>query len=142
MEEQYIRGINKELILTLKDIKKIIEQNSSGGTDSGIVDSIDNLEQTVNTLMTNISSTLNSLKEELSNSRKYMNPTHIGIVNSGDTTFPNNVVLCNITDSNISVTVTAKDDTTEQTVLLTPGWNPLIVKAIKGATENTLIYGY
>lgn len=72
----------------------------------------------------------------------YLNPTHLAVVAEGDTTFDNNVVLCNITDNNITVSVTAADDTTAQSVVLTPGWNPVIVKAITGATANTLIYGY
>lgn len=72
----------------------------------------------------------------------YINPTHMMSVPEGDTTFDQNVVLCNITDNNITVTVTAADDTTVQSIVLTPGWNPVIVKAITGATANTLIYGW
>ena len=66
----------------------------------------------------------------------------MGIVSEGDTTFEQNVVLCNITDSNITVNVTAADDTAAQSIVLTPGWNPVIVKAITAATANTLIYGW
>lgn len=72
----------------------------------------------------------------------YLNPTHLAVVAEGDTTFDGNVVLCNITDNNITVSVTAADDTNAQSVVLTPGWNPVIVKAITGATANTLIYGW
>ena len=72
----------------------------------------------------------------------YINPTHMMPVVTGDTTFDQNVVLCNITDNNITVSVTAADDTTAQSIVLTPGWNPVIVKAITGATANTLIYGW
>ena len=72
----------------------------------------------------------------------YINPTHMMPVSEGDTTFDQNVVLCNITDNNITVSVTAADDTTAQSIVLTPGWNPVIVKAITGATANTLIYGW
>lgn len=71
-----------------------------------------------------------------------MNPTHLGIIAAGDTQFDRNVTLCNITDNNITVTVIAAGDTTEQSVVLTPGWNPIVVKSIKGATANTLLYGY
>lgn len=72
----------------------------------------------------------------------YINPTHMMPVVAGDTTFDQNVVLCNITDNNITVSVTAADDTAAQSIVLTPGWNPVIVKAITGATANTLIYGW
>lgn len=76
------------------------------------------------------------------NNKGYMNPTHLGIVAEGDTTFEQNVVLCNITNSNVTITVTAANDTTAQSVILVPGWNPIIVKSITGATDNTLIYGW
>lgn len=72
----------------------------------------------------------------------YINPTHMMSVPEGDTTFNQNVVLCNITDNNITVSVIAADDTTAQSIVLTPGWNPVIVKSITGATANTLIYGW
>lgn len=71
-----------------------------------------------------------------------MTPTHLGIVAAGDTEFGKNVTLCNITDNNITITVTAAGDTAEQSIVLTPGWNPIVVKSIKGATANTLLYGY
>lgn len=71
-----------------------------------------------------------------------MVPTHLGIVAAGDTEFGKNVTLCNITDNNITITVTAAGDTSEQAIVLTPGWNPIVVKSIKGATANTLLYGY
>lgn len=72
----------------------------------------------------------------------YLNPTHLAVVSAGDTTFDQNVVLCNITNDNITVTVTAADDTTASSIVLAPGWNPVIVKSVTGAVENTLVYGY
>lgn len=71
-----------------------------------------------------------------------MMPTHLGIVAAGDTEFGKNVTLCNISNDNITITVTAAGDTAEQSIVLTPGWNPIVVKFIKGATANTLLYGY
>lgn len=71
-----------------------------------------------------------------------INPTHIATVTAGDTTFDQNVVLCNITDNNISVTIMAANDSQNTTIILTPGWNPVVVKSITGAVENTLVYGY
>ena len=71
-----------------------------------------------------------------------INPTHIATVTAGDTTFDQNVVLCNITDNNISVTIMAANDSQNTTIILTPGWNPVVVKSITGAAENTLVYGY
>ena len=72
----------------------------------------------------------------------YLNPTHLAVVAEGDITFDDNVVLCNITNNNITATVTAADDTEAQSIVLTPGWNPIKVKAVSGVEENTLVYGY
>lgn len=80
--------------------------------------------------------------DTLSSDHKVMNPTHLGPVVAGDTTFEQPVVLCNITENNITITVIASDDTVEQSVVLTAGWNPIVVKTVKGVTENTLVYGY
>lgn len=71
-----------------------------------------------------------------------INPTHIVSVAAGDTTFDQHVVLCNITNDNISVTIMAADDSQNTTIILAPGWNPVVVKSITGAVENTLVYGY
>lgn len=71
-----------------------------------------------------------------------INPTHISTVAAGDTTFDQHVVLCNITNDNISVTIMAADDSQNTTIILAPGWNPVVVKSITGAVENTLVYGY
>lgn len=71
-----------------------------------------------------------------------INPTHIAAVVAGNTTFDQHVVLCNITNDNISVTIMAADDSKNTTIILAPGWNPVVVKSITGAVENTLVYGY
>lgn len=73
---------------------------------------------------------------------RYMNPTHLGVVTDGNNMFNQDVVLCNITDENITIEVIAAGDTNPVSVVLTPGWNPIIVKQVNNATANTLIYGY
>lgn len=117
---------------------------------------IENLIQKLNNINSTISSgftTTNTKQDESKNANiaainaatnklAIMNPTHIAPVSAGDVTFNNNVTLCNITDENITITVTAAGDTIEQSIVLTPGWNPIVVKSIKGATANTLLYGY
>lgn len=135
MEESYIRGVNSELIRAIKGLGKkldTIAQNQSEVTITADAINLntDELEDKLDSLIGA------QLKQN------FLNPTHLGIVSEGDTTFEQNVVLCNITDSNITVNVTAADDTAAQSIVLTPGWNPVIVKAITGATANTLIYGW
>lgn len=71
-----------------------------------------------------------------------INPTHVVAVPAGDTTFGQNVVLCNITKYYLTVTITAANDITAQSIVLAPGWNPVVIKSITGAVENTLVYGY
>lgn len=169
MEESYIRGVNQELIRTLKKLVEATEQqqqqaiidkltevsaaitgkldevianqqeiNISADTINLNTDTLETLIETTNTKLDTVQQSLNSIN----GAAQYLNPTHLAVVAEGDTTFDNNVVLCNITDSNITVSVTAADDTAAQSIVLTPGWNPVIVKAITGATANTLIYGW
>lgn len=135
MEESYIRGVNSELIRAIKELGKkldTIAQNQSEVTITADAINLntDELEDKLDSLI------------GVQLKQNFLNPTHLGIVSEGDTTFEQNVVLCNITDNNITVTVTAADDTTAQSIALTPGWNPIIIKSISGATANTLIYGY
>ena len=116
MEEQYTRGVNQELIRTLK---KILEKigNSSGGTEGSsqpIVDKLDDISTSITEGLSTLHTDISELKD-ISLKQNYLNPTHLGIVSEGDTTFDQNVVLCNITDNNITVSVT---------------------------TANTLIYGW
>ena len=113
MEESYIRRVNSELIRAIKELGKKLDTIAQNQSEASV-----------------------QLKQN------FLNPTHLGIVSEGDTTFEQNVVLCNITDNNITVTVTAADDAAAQSIALTPGWNPVIIKSISGATANTLIYGY
>jgi hypothetical protein len=135
MEESYIRGVNSELIRAIKELGKkldTIAQNQSEVTITADAINLntDELEDKLDSLI------------GVQLKQNFLNPTHLGIVSEGDTTFEQNVVLCNITDNNITVTVTAADDTAAQSIVLTPGWNPAIVKAITGVTANTLIYGW
>lgn len=135
MEESYIRGVNSELIRAIKELGKkldTIAQNQSEVTITADAINLntDELEDKLDSLIGS------QLKQN------FLNPTHLGIVSEGDTTFEQNVVLCNITDNNVTVSVIAADDTAAQSIVLTPGWNPVIVKAITGATANTLIYGW
>ena len=135
MEESYIRGVNSELIRAIKELGKkldTIAQNQSEVTITADAINLntDELEDKLDSLI------------GVQLKQNFLNPTHLGVVSEGDTTFEQNVVLCNITDNNITVTVTAADDTAAQSIALTPGWNPVIIKSISGATANTLIYGY
>lgn len=107
----------------------------------GINSNTDTLEALTEATNTKLDATQSSLNN-ISGAAQYLNPTHLAIVPAGSTTFEQNVVLCNITDGNITVTVTAADDTVAQSVVLTPGWNPVIIKSISDATANTLIYGW
>lgn len=117
-------GLFKDIIRLLKDSNK----NKDNSTD---------YSETLNSINNNVESIVSNLKNS-----NFLNPSHLGIVTEGDTTFNQNVVLCNITNDNITVTITAANDSTAQSVTLTPGWNPVIVKRITGATANTLVYGW
>jgi len=142
MIENYLATIVQYLI-------KIV--NNNGASDNGITEKLDEVITAVSNIKISAESVnLNTdeLEDKLDSligvqlKQNFLNPTHLGIVSEGDTTFEQNVVLCNITDNNITVSVTAADDTVAQSIILTPGWNPVIIKAITGATANTLIYGW
>lgn len=135
MEESYIRGVNSELIRAIKELGKkldTIAQNQSEVTITADAINLntDELEDKLDSLI------------GVQLKQNFLNPTHLGIVSEGDTTFDQNVVLCNITNDNITVTVTAADDTAASSIVLAPGWNPVVVKSVNGAVENTLVYGY
>ena len=127
-------------VLTIKD------------NTNGLIDKLDGITSAINTLGTKldtINTGINESKQAIvasvnatTNKLALMIPTHLGIVAAGDTEFGKNVTLCNISNDNITITVTAAEDTAEQSIVLTPGWNPIVVKSIKGATANTLLYGY
>lgn len=143
MNEKYLETIVQYLI-------KIVNNNNSA-SDEGITEKLDEVIAAVSNIKISAESVnLNTdeLEDKLDSlidaqlKQNFLNPTHLGIVSEGDTTFDQNVVLCNITDNNITVSVIAADDTAAQSIVLTPGWNPVIVKAITGATANTLIYGW
>lgn len=127
-------------VLTIKD------------NTNGLIDKLDGITSAINTLGTKldtINTGINESKQAIvasvnatTNKLALMIPTHLGIVAAGDTEFGKSVTLCNISNDNITITVTAAGDTAEQSIVLTPGWNPIVVKSIKGATANTLLYGY
>lgn len=200
MEEFYIRGVNQELIRTLKKLVEATEQQQqaiidkltevstaiTGKLDTVITNqheisiiadtinlntdtveakldevkaSIEVMAESTTTELTTIASHIGNIDtngdliaahslntanwvQVLGENTPYLNPTHLAVVAEGDTTFDDNVVLCNITNNNITATVTAADDTEAQSIVLTPGWNPIKVKAVSGVEENTLVYGY
>ena len=125
---------------TLNDISSTTNDIST--TTQSTKTTIDNIN---NTLTTNIVTSIATLLEytlAANNKLNFMNPTHLGVVAEGDTSFEQPVVLCNVTDNNVTVTVTANQDTNPVSIPLTPGWNPVVVKAITGATANQLVYGF
>ena len=140
MDEQYIRGINSELIRAIKALA------GSGGSDTNAVltklDSIDTHIQLLIQALNTAVGTINDKQDSLILEHNYMNPKHIAPVVAGDTTFLQSVVLCNISGNDLVVTVTAASDSSSTQVTLSPGWNPIVVSSITGATENTLLYGY
>ena len=200
MEESYIRGVNQELIRTLKKLVEATEQQQqaiidkltevstaiTGKLDTVITNqheisitadtinlntdtveakldevkaSIEVMAESTTTELTTIASHIGNIDtngdliaahslntanwvQVLGENTPYLNPTHLAVVAEGDITFDDNVVLCNITNNNITATVTAADDTEAQSIVLTPGWNPIKVKAVSGVEENTLVYGY
>ena len=122
--------------------------NSIKGNVSTINSNLDTVKSDIAIVKTNTATTVtntdatNTSVKNLTNKYGYLNPTRYKSVPAGDTTFANACVLCNITDENITVTVTSSYDSSTQSVVLVPGWNPIVVKAITGATENTLLYGW
>lgn len=117
----------------LNDISSAVQSTKS---------TVDNINDTLtNSIVTSIA-TLLEYTLAANNKLNFMNPTHLGVVAEGDTSFEQPVVLCNITDSNVTATVTANQDTNPVSIVLTPGWNPVVVKAITGATANQLVYGF
>ena len=126
--------------------------NNAAGDINTRLDNIDTHIQNLTQALNNGIGVVNEKQDTINNnitsiSQKMLvsgiiNPTHIAAVTTGDTTFDQNVVLCNITNDNISVTIMAANDSQNTTIILAPGWNPVVVKSITGAVENTLVYGY
>ena len=56
--------------------------------------------------------------------------------------FGRNVVLNNITDDILSVEVVPSSMDTFVTTTLSPGWNPIVVKAVRNIKANTVQYGW
>lgn len=52
------------------------------------------------------------------------------------------VLLKNITEENISISLKPAGQTDFVTTVLYPGWNVELVNAVKGVTANTLQYGW
>lgn len=65
----------------------------------------------------------------------------LGNIPSGNFNPGHLFLVKNITDDNLSITVIMPDNSEIQTILY-PGWNPEILKGIKGVTSNKLQYGY
>lgn len=110
-------------------------------------DTLENLITVTNTKLDTQQTSLNSINGKVATATNQvdkgkLNPTHIGAVAAGDTTFDQDVVLCNITDNFITVTVMPKDNTEEINIVLQPGWCPIIVTAVKNVTADTLQYGW
>ena len=167
ISDKDIAGKLNQVIEAVSNIK-ISAESVNLNTDEleAKLDTLNNAARDINTRLDNIDTHIQGLTQALNNnigivndkqdainnnitsiSQKMLvsgiiNPTHIATVAAGDTTFDQNVVLCNITDNNISVTIMAANDSQNTTIILTPGWNPVVVKSITGAVENTLIYGY
>lgn len=67
--------------------------------------------------------------------------SHLGNIPSGNFELGRIFLVKNITTNNITVTVIMPNGEEIETILY-PGWNPEIVKGVKGAGENQLQYGY
>lgn len=59
-----------------------------------------------------------------------------------DTKFGRNVMLNNITSDLVTVEVMPSSMKEYVTTVLSPGWNPIVVKAIRNVTPNTIQYGW
>lgn len=139
MTEEYIRGVFQNIISYLKTVQSVAEQTKEA--TEAVTNTLEALNDTVGQLSETVTA-LNTAVDTINQENNFLNPTHLGIVIEGDTTFDQNVVLCNVTDNNVTVTVTGAGDEGATTVVLTPGWNPIVVKSITGATANTLAYGW
>ena len=63
-------------------------------------------------------------------------------VPQGNSNFGRGVLLKNITDSEISVSVKLLNNKNSILTILYPGWNPEIVVEITNAPANSLQFGY
>lgn len=64
-------------------------------------------------------------------------------VPSGDTEFPVGVLLKNVTESTLTLSVKLLGMTDYITTLIYPGWNVELVKAVQGVEQaDSLQYGY
>lgn len=116
--------------------------NNISSTTQSAKSTIDNID---NTLTTNIVTSITTLLEYLlaaNNKLNFMNPTHLGVVAEGDTSFEQPVVLCNCTTTPLTLQVIANGDTSTTSLVFQPGWNPVVIKQVNNAVLNTLVYGY
>lgn len=81
------------------------------------------------------------ITENASGKLQSLQVSKMGSVPAGESYFPHNALLKNITDDNVTVTIVTAGEDTINTVLA-PGWNPELVKGVKDAAANTLQYGY
>ncbi len=79
------------------------------------------------------------------NQGQIINSLQVGYVQNvpaGDKEFGMVVLLKNLTEDPIEVQIRPAGQQDYITTVLASGWNPELVTGIKGATENTLQYGY
>lgn len=66
----------------------------------------------------------------------------IGDIPAGDFAIGKNFLVKNITEDIIQVSVLPAGNADYITTKLYPGWNPEIIKGLKGVEANKLQYGY
>lgn len=66
----------------------------------------------------------------------------LGNIPSGSFQTGRNFLVKNITEDNVTAEIFPASSTTWISTVLYPGWNPEIIKGVRGVTDNTLQYGY
>lgn len=133
-----ISTINEKQDSILNAINVCVSRLDSIKTNTNSISTINSKVEEIKTKQDTTNTKLNDVLGRF----KYLNPENIMAVSPGNSILAEPAVLFNKTDENITVTVIPADSTMETSVVLTPGWNPIVVKSIKGATANTLLYGY
>lgn len=133
-----IGTINEKQDSILNAINVCVSRLDSIKTNTNSISTINSKVEGIKTKQDTTNTKLNDVLGRF----KYLNPENIMAVSPGNSILVEPAVLFNKTDENITVTVIPADSTIETSVILTPGWNPIVVKSIKGATANTLLYGY
>lgn len=133
-----ISTINEKQDSILNAINVCVSRLDSIKTNTNSISTINSKVEEIKTKQDTTNTKLNNVLGRF----KYLNPENIMAVSPGNSILAEPAVLFNKTNENITVTVIPADSTMETSVILTPGWNPIVVKSIKGATANTLLYGY